>query len=94
MIKQGPVSKCTIRVFYPNPIGHITTGTVSGLDSARPNPIDDISKEYNVVYLEVLDPIYHELCFIDDKGIRHRIIGLAYHMQETVEESHGVDAQL
>lgn len=94
MIKQGQVAGMRIRVFYPNPIGSITHGTIAGTSLARPNPLDDISTEYNVTYLEVLDPIYHELCFIDDKGIRHRIIGLAYHVQETMEQADGIDGQI
>lgn len=83
MIKQGQVAGMRIRVFYPNPIGY-----------KRPNPLDDISIEYNVTYLEVLDPIYHELCFIDDRGVRHRIIGLAFHVQESMEKADGIDVQI
>lgn len=94
MNKQGEVYNCKIRVFYPNPIGGITSHTVSGLQNSRPNPLDDISKEYNVTYLEVLDPIYHELVFYDDNKTRHRIIGLAYHLEEKLEDANGIDAKI
>lgn len=84
MIKQGVVPPGTrIRVFFPNPL----PGTYQG------NPKNLISEEYEVSYLEVLDPIYHELVFIDPTGIRHRIVGLAYHLQEAMPDSGGIDGQ-
>jgi hypothetical protein len=86
MSREGQVNPGSmwIRVFYPNPI----PGTYQG------NPLNLISTEYEVSYLYKLDPIYHELVFSDTKGIRHSIIGLAYHMRETLAESGGVDASI
>jgi len=87
MLKQGKPeagSSMRIRVFYPNPIG-----TIPGI--VGPTQINAISKEYEVFYLEVLDPIYHELVFIDKEGTRHRIIGLAYHLTETLPSAGGID---
>ena len=85
MATEGKVEKgtMTIRVFYPNQLGSHTGG----------NRLDLISKQYVVTYLEVCDPIYHELCFYDDHNTRHRIIGLPYHIEERIEDSGGVDAQ-
>lgn len=86
MLKQGQVpsgSWMKIRVFYPNEL----PGTYQG------SPLNLISTEYEVSYLEVLDPIYHELVFIDKSGIRHRIVGLAYHLRESMPDSGGIDAQ-
>lgn len=83
MNQQGiPPAGTTIRIFYPNPVK-------SGYQN-----IDTISKIYNVSYLEVLDPIYHELVFIDDKKTRHRIIGLAYHLEEKMEDAGGIDGSV
>jgi len=87
MPREGEVpasAKMTIRVFYPNP----TCGS-----TVLWQGLDFISHLYEVSYLERLDPIYHELVFIDKKGIRHRIIGLAYHVEETMEDSGGIDGQ-
>jgi hypothetical protein len=88
MPKEGEVPKSAqmvIRVFYPNPI-------------CSPNNlwqgVDYISRLYKVHYLERYDPIYHELVFIDDKKIRHHIIGLAYHLEETMDDSGGLDGQV
>lgn len=64
--------RMTIRVFYPNPV-----------DSNSRNPMDRISEAYEVSYLWKMDPVYHELVFEDSRGIRHSIIGLAYHVEET-----------
>jgi hypothetical protein len=87
MPREGEVpkeAKMTIRVFYPNPI-------ISHDEPWR--GIDFISRLFNVSYLERYDPIYHELVFIDDKQVRHHVIGLAYHLEETMPDSGGIDGQ-
>jgi hypothetical protein len=76
-----PPGKMTIRVFYPNPLS----------DWIGTSPLDGISKLHQVSYLEILDPIYHELVFIDDKKVRHHIIGLPYHVEEKMEDAGGID---
>lgn len=87
--QEGPKNgSMKIRVFYPNPIS-----TTFGSDPI-PKRVDMISEEFTISYLERLDPIYHELVFIDIKGIRHQIVGLAYHLTEPMPESLGVDAQV
>jgi hypothetical protein len=55
--------------------------------------LDYFSEEFKVSYLYKLDPIYHELCFTDDKGIRHQFIGLPYHVEEKMEDAGGIDGQ-
>ena len=45
-------------------------------------------------YLEKLDPIYHELAFIDMIGVRHQFVGLAYHVEETMPSACDVDSQI
>lgn len=87
-MREGPATPgITIRVFYPNPTGYNL--------GPNPNPqgLDAISRLYNVTYIITLDPIYHELVFIDDKQTRHSIIGLAYHLEEKMEDAGGIDAQ-
>jgi hypothetical protein len=69
-----------IRVFWPNSISHSLGG------------IDYISQEYIVDTLEVNDPIYHQLVFIDNEGRRHQIVGLAYHIIEEAKKANGIDA--
>jgi hypothetical protein len=78
-MREGQIQGATIRVFYPNPIS-------SGYQN-----VDTISKVYNVTYIIALDPIYHELVFIDDQKTRHTIIGLAYHLEEKLENAGGID---
>lgn len=75
----------TIRVFYPNPLPYSSTAQ---------GPLDFISKEYKVSYLIDLDPVYHKCVFIDDKGIRHNFMGMAYHVTEKVPAAGGIDAQV
>lgn len=70
--------RMTIRVFYPNP--------VNANFSMKHRPehyLDTISDVYTVSYLWKMDPVYHELVFEDIDGVRHSIIGLAYHVEET-----------
>ena len=87
MPKEGPVlpgTQMTIRVFYPNPV----------ISPSQPwQGIDFISQSYKVIDLVRYDPIYHELVFIDDKIVRHHIIGLAYHLEETLQDPGGIDVQ-
>lgn len=90
MTKEGLVpetAQMTIRVFYPNPIKGLN---VVGTESDR---LDCISKIFKVKYLYKNDPLYHELVFIDENGIRHQIIGLAYHLEEKLPHSGGIDAE-
>ena len=87
MAREGEVPKSagmTIRVFWPNPL----PGTYTG------NPLNLISSVFQVSYLEKLDPIYHELAFIDEKGKRHQFVGLAYWIEEIMAEAGGVDVSV
>lgn len=87
MPREGEVpreAEMTIRVFWPNSVSshkYEWTG------------LDFISHSYKVSYLEKLDPIYHELAFIDDKGVRHQFVGLAYHIEEKMGNAGGIDGQ-
>lgn len=91
-----PAGKMTIRVFFPNPVPIDHTAIKMGWAMKHPYkvPLDSISQLYNVSYLWKNDPIYHELVFQDDKGNRHSIIGLAYHMEETMDSAEGIDASI
>jgi hypothetical protein len=89
-MREGQASPgMTIRVFYPNPVGY-NQASHEYIDT---HGLAAISKLYNVTYIMTLDPIYHELVFIDDKQTRHTIIGLAYHLEEKMEEAGGIDVQ-
>lgn len=79
---QKNPGSCWIRVFFPNPLPGTYTGSPKNL----------ISEEYEVLFIDRIDPIYHELVFIDKHSIRHRIIGLAYHMREKMADAGGIDA--
>jgi hypothetical protein len=88
MPKEGEVPKSaqmTIRIFYPNPVCGPSTLWAG---------IEYISQLYKATYIEKWDPIYHEIVFIDDKGKRHSILGLACHLEETMEDSGGIDGQV
>ncbi|MGC1582605.1 MAG: hypothetical protein WA766_14045 [Candidatus Acidiferrales bacterium] len=87
MTREGEVAKSakmTIRVYFPNPLPKYPFG----------EPLDSISILYEVSYLEKLDPIYHELAFIDMIGVRHQFVGLAYHVEETMPSACDVDSQI
>jgi hypothetical protein len=89
MPEGQPQGKMTIRVFY--------LGTLPGQFPPSSRNIhgflDYFSEEFTVSYIYKLDPIYHELCFADDKGVRHQFIGLPYHVEEKMESSGGIDGE-
>jgi len=83
MRDEGPVnSTCRIRVYYPNPLPCTYQG----------DPRSIISEVHEVSYIDRFDPVYHEVCFTDKKGIRHRILGLACELTEAVVPAAGIDA--
>ena len=89
MPEGQPQGEMTIRVFYLGTLpGHFppSSESIHGF-------LDYFSEEFKVSYLYKLDPIYHELCFSDDKGIRHQFIGLPYHVEEKLPDSGGIDGQ-
>jgi hypothetical protein len=90
MQKEGkPEGVMTIRVFY--------LGTMPGKMDPSSGSIrgyrDYFSEVFTVSYLWKNDPIYHELVFVDDKGVRHQFIGLPYHVEEKMPASCGIDGQ-
>lgn len=88
MPQEGqPQGKMKIRVFY--------VSTIPGSQCYKvTDSLHKISEEFEVSYLWKLDPIYHELCFTDLKGIRHQFVGLPYHVTEEIPASGGIDAQV
>lgn len=89
MPEGKPQNAMTIRVFY---LGNMP-GPINPQSDSIHGYLDYFSEVFKVSYILKLDPIYHELCFIDDKGIRHQFIGLPYHVEETMELACDIDGQ-
>jgi hypothetical protein len=86
MPEGQPQGEMTIRVFY--------VGTFPSQDVRSVNHwLDNVSEVFKVTYLLKLDPIYHELCFVDHKGIRHQFVGLPYHVEEKLSDAGDIDGQ-